>query len=547
VLVAVGAALRLNQYVDRRSLWIDEAMLALNLATRSFAALFHPLDYGQTAPLLFLWAERLTVAVGGVNELALRAVPLAGGLALLGAVWPLARRLLSPVGAALAVGFTALSPLLNYYSNELKPYGTDALVTVLLLLLALRLLAEPREPRRWGAVSLGGAVAVWASSTAVFVLAGIGLALVAHGQIRRRARGWLALAVTALAWGTSFGAAYLTFHRATAQSSYMQRFWGASFFSPSAPDLAERVVIGIGGMVSSSFFHRDFFEATVPALRLALVVLVLLAGIVGVVAVGRRHGPSAALLLVAPIGAAFGASALRLYPVAARLMAFSTPLLILAFCAGVDVAAGRGGRRRAIALGAAALLLVPAGYHSLYRMRVLPRDENSRPVIVDLLARYLPGEPVYVMGRAIPQWVYYTTDWSAPDTARLRFAAAVDRPPAGPAFENAPTRGRPVAPGEGHDLVYPTPGRLELFGTYSGMEAWGAGQREGPDVGWAENEAARIRLAARPCAWVIAANYARGEVRPLLASIEAAGGQSVYVRTEVGAQARRVCFAASGR
>src|SRR5256885_16763608 len=44
LLVGVGIFLRVAQYLANRSLWIDEAWLALNLLSRSFEHLTKPLD-----------------------------------------------------------------------------------------------------------------------------------------------------------------------------------------------------------------------------------------------------------------------------------------------------------------------------------------------------------------------------------------------------------------------------------------------------------------------------------------------------------------------
>lgn len=55
--LAVGVTLRVLLYLSSRSLWLDEACLALNLAGRSYLDLLRPLDYDQVAPPLFLWAE----------------------------------------------------------------------------------------------------------------------------------------------------------------------------------------------------------------------------------------------------------------------------------------------------------------------------------------------------------------------------------------------------------------------------------------------------------------------------------------------------------
>ena len=67
-LCAAGALARIAAYAQNRSLWYDEAALALNLARRGYLALLAPLDNLQTAPPLFLWIERAVVAVNGTRR-----------------------------------------------------------------------------------------------------------------------------------------------------------------------------------------------------------------------------------------------------------------------------------------------------------------------------------------------------------------------------------------------------------------------------------------------------------------------------------------------
>jgi len=93
-LLAVGTVIRVVQFLHRPSLSVDEAMLALSIGSRSYGGLLRRLDYGQTAPVLFLWATRFVTRLGGVNEFTLRALPLAAGLAFPVVVWRLAGRLL---------------------------------------------------------------------------------------------------------------------------------------------------------------------------------------------------------------------------------------------------------------------------------------------------------------------------------------------------------------------------------------------------------------------------------------------------------------------
>jgi hypothetical protein len=57
LIIGLGIVLRLTQYVFNRSLWYDEANLALNIIDRSVLELFQPLDHDQGAPIGFLLLE----------------------------------------------------------------------------------------------------------------------------------------------------------------------------------------------------------------------------------------------------------------------------------------------------------------------------------------------------------------------------------------------------------------------------------------------------------------------------------------------------------
>ncbi len=80
-LVALGIILRLRQYLANRSLWLDEAMLALNIIHKDFGELVGKLDYEQGAPLGFILLEKLAATLIGDGERALRLLPLLAGCA----------------------------------------------------------------------------------------------------------------------------------------------------------------------------------------------------------------------------------------------------------------------------------------------------------------------------------------------------------------------------------------------------------------------------------------------------------------------------------
>ena len=150
LIVALGVALRVTDYLRQTSLNIDESRIALNLGMRSLGGLLPPLDHAQSAPLLFLWTEKLMVGLAGWSELTLRAVPLLAGIATVVLMVPVARRLTTSPTDLFAVALTALAPGLVHFSAVLKQYSLEAMLSVLLL---WRLLASggtsPTSGRAW--------------------------------------------------------------------------------------------------------------------------------------------------------------------------------------------------------------------------------------------------------------------------------------------------------------------------------------------------------------------------------------------------------------
>ncbi len=209
ILLALGVALRLRVYLFNRSLWLDEAMLALNIMARPFGRLMEPLEFNQAAPLGFLFAERTAVNLFGGSEYALRFFPLVCGIASLFLFWRLVGRFLSPRAAAVALGLFVLADRLVYYSSETKPYSTDVAVGLLVWWVVACADAPSAAPARaWEWVSaVVGAVAIWFSYPVVFLLGGVGL----HWAWRQtKARQWRALTVVAATgaiWAASFAAA----------------------------------------------------------------------------------------------------------------------------------------------------------------------------------------------------------------------------------------------------------------------------------------------------------------------------------------------------
>jgi hypothetical protein len=516
VITAAGAAFRLfHLTVVNRSLWLDECMLALNVAARGFAELLEPLDYNQAAPVLFLMLERLLVAAAGVSEASLRALPTLAGIALVPLAWAVARRLSGPMAAALSASLVAVSPALVRFANEAKPYGTDAFATLLLVWAALRLRPGPGATRDRLVLAGLGCGAVLLSFPALFSAGAVTAALALRTRGERRQLG--VVLACALCWLGSAAVPYLLVHRGVAASAAQQEGYEKAFLI-AGPDIGERALLAVRGTLLPAFHGNG---STIPPAPSVMPAIVGALAIGGGIAMILHSGLGAGVLIFGPLALAVAASGLRRYPVGVpRLMVFWVPLLIVATAAGAAaVSRLAGGRLRGVAAAALAVLIlgVPLA-SSVAECRNPYRGEDARTLLAEYRSQRRGEEPVYVSAKGIPSWLFYTTNWENPDRERLGYYARAAG--SGPSFENAPPRGHPVVD-EGRDLVFRRRGRMELLGIATGRQWRWPSYAGAIDPGWAANEARRVVAAIRenpagnPCAWLYFTRLSERSAKPV--------------------------------
>ncbi len=330
ILLGLGAALRLWQYAGNPTLWMDELALGNNLLTRPLGLLLGtPLADGQVAPPGFLIVSRAVVVAFGSSEYALRLFPLLCSLASLPLFARLATRLLRPPAALLAIALFALSPGIAIYAAEGKQYATDVLVTLALTELTLWWLAAPGA-RRSVALAVGGVVGVFLSQPAVFLLAGLGAALVVGTPRGDRRKPLAPMAF----WVT--GAVLSVVHARSRMSSglmnYMHWFWQEGFLPWPVTSLEDalwplRTLAGLFGLGLGYPW---------PWAYLTLVAC-------GLVSLFRR-ARRVALLLAGPIAVTLLAAVAQVYPFQLRLVLFLVPGFVLLVAEGAGLIAERAGQ-----------------------------------------------------------------------------------------------------------------------------------------------------------------------------------------------------------
>jgi hypothetical protein len=534
-----GIAFRLIQFFAARSLWLDESMLALNIASRSLGALLRPLDYNQVAPPLFLWLGRLSVRLAGTNEMALRAWPMLAALLVPPVLSLLAYRWLGAAGGLITIALASLSPTLVVYANEAKPYGSDALITVALLAAALAVRDRPAASGRWCALLLCGIAGLLLSIPATFVLPAALLSLALEPVVRGEKRRWLA--ACAIAWAATLAALYLGLYGVGARNPHQQQGYEQAFLFPGA-GFEGRARLALRGTVWPAFAGNGSHIPNLPDWALGATLLVLAAGLV---VLARRNGRAVGVLIALPIVLVIAASALRRYPLGVpRMMVFAAPLWILMAAGALSATASwlRAYARPAFLVAAGLLCLAPLVKARVREAQDPPQGEDARALVAAFRERPASGEAVYVAARGIPSWVFYTTNWEKPDRNRLAFYSRAASN--GPSFENAPSRSRPVV-NEGSDLVYYVRGhRPELLGLATGRQwRWPGFVTENPDEGWAANEARRIAGAADPCTWMYFTHLSERANKPLTWHLRDDYHGYVHILVEApGGVLYRYCF-----
>ncbi len=408
--LAIGVGLRLVLWLQNPALWFDEVAVALGVLERDAGELLGRLGRAQVASPGFLLTTKALVAVAGDGELVLRLPSLLAGVLALFLMHDLARCVLPAPAATAALALFAVAHPAVFYSAQVKPYSIDLAVALMLTCAAWRIVRRFATPgaaaaSAWGWLVACGAVGLWFSLPAVFVVAGLwcGLGAVA---LYRRARGVATpLSIAFVVWAGSFAALYLVHLRHSLGDAWLVEFWGGSgepgspvdgAFAPLGASLSE-AVRWTGAAIIGLFDRVAYLQW--PGLGVFLFS-------VGVGWALLRRRALVALLLLPP-SMALVASALRLYPFFGRLMLFALPALLIFAGMGLAVIARARPAGRWIALALFIAVLIGPARRAARGAWLGPTRPEVRAALHDLVSDRLPGEPLYVSRGAALLWSFY--------------------------------------------------------------------------------------------------------------------------------------------
>ncbi len=215
---------------------MDEVYLSTSFVSMDLEDLISkPLYYQQKAPIGFLILVKFCTNIFGNNEMALRIIPLLSGLLSILIFIPLTKFYLKNWSSLLAIGILCLSPALIYHSVEIKQYATELLGTVLSLYVMLKFRDHQKKSSLiiWG---IYGALILWFSYSAIFILAGIGIGLSIKYLIQQKWNLFFLNFIPSSIWAMSFMLNYFLFTHQHAESKWIA-YWFSAYhnFMPFPP------------------------------------------------------------------------------------------------------------------------------------------------------------------------------------------------------------------------------------------------------------------------------------------------------------------------
>jgi len=394
-IICFGVLVRLSQYLANRSLWYDEAALALNIVNRSYLDLVKALDYNQAAPPLFLWIEKFNIQLLGNNEYALRFFPFICGIVSIFCFYKLAKYFTSGwVIVCAMILFSCLSQPV-YFATEAKQYSSDLAIA---LAFSLWLFHLRHKPLRWqqkiGLASLG-AIAIWISHPIIFTLAGFELAYLALAKASERKSLILNRLPVYLVWLTSFALLYFLTISATLGNETLVNSWGKRY-----PNSIFDIIWLLDSL--GRFFHKPLgFLGKVDGLA-------ILPFLIGCIYYWRKQR-GYFLVLAAPTVITLVASYLEKYPFRERLILFLVPFFILMIAEGIVVLLTKP-KRRSLRIfgGAIALIVLLTPCVNAAQWIIQPQQiAEIRPVTQYLQANRQPNDLIYVYTKCQFQFRYY--------------------------------------------------------------------------------------------------------------------------------------------
>jgi hypothetical protein len=404
--IVAGFILSLVQFLFNRSLWWDEAALALNIIHRSSAELLQPLDNLQAAPILFLQIEKLFSVILPDSEYGLRLFPLLCFWASLYFFRQILKKLLDPYGVLIALSLFVFGYQFLYFSSEVKQYMSDVFTALCMFWLMLKNYKDERN--KYILTTLSGAVAIFLSNVAPVILFTCGVYWTYDRFFVTRRRSLYPLIAVFAVWLGVFALYYAFFIHDHPLRDFMLQCWHKSFL-PLHPFKADFYLFLLDRL---SMFFMILYNFETYAMRLIWKIFFGLFFMTGVVALVKNRKTDIMIFAFTPLLLHLSLSALQLYPFHTRVILYSVPGVIIVFAYGLDgmirLIGSRLKKKKIRMFATITVCLLFAGI--LFLIQGFPFKQTETKDSIKFLQEKIENrdEKIYVSVFQFPVFKYYT-------------------------------------------------------------------------------------------------------------------------------------------
>jgi hypothetical protein len=402
VVIVAGIVFRILYYFSDRSLWLDEATMALAAIDSPWNTIVKPMykNIPAAAPIGYVVTVKLLISLFGSSEYVLRLFSIIPGVLSLVLFWKFLNNNFNKNMALIAIAFFSLNQHLIYYSTEVKFYAIDVLSTILLLLTFYEY-CRSKKTKSIIIFSLGALMLQWFSFTTIIVSVGL-IATKLFTQMLHEKRGSpdSKLAGSGIIIVLHFVFYKYFFIDHISGSSQLNSFWGPVF----AP-----LPVTINALSWYIRFVPNFMQMPCGFTSMAIISLVF---IFYGASIYFKNEKFSSLLLMGILFITFCLSLMKLYPVYSRLGLFLVPIIIIFITIGLENLLTH---KRWIQGAGALCLLLLLGVPSINVIRNVYspfRPEHIKPLVKCIADSAKTNDHIYVYYGAVPAFEYYAKMYS---------------------------------------------------------------------------------------------------------------------------------------
>ena len=135
LIIVIGLYLRIDFFLFDVPMWWDEISLSFSILNQDLFDVFVNIEANQKAPVLFVFLSYLITLIGGISNHTIRFIPFLSGIMVPFVTLVLSFKFFhSKIPVIFCLLLISFNPMLICYSNEFKPYSSDVLIFLLVIL-----------------------------------------------------------------------------------------------------------------------------------------------------------------------------------------------------------------------------------------------------------------------------------------------------------------------------------------------------------------------------------------------------------------------------